>query len=83
MIYNCISTPKISILFNVSPKILFIVSRGIRQGDPTSHILFIIMEDYLGITLQKSHKEGKIIGVKVTNYNVINIKSTSNQHFWI
>ena len=44
-IWYCISTVKFSILINGSPSDFFGSSRGIRQGDPLSSLLFdVIME---------------------------------------
>ena len=44
-IWYCISTVKFSILINGSPSDFFGSSRGIRQGDPLSPLLFdVIME---------------------------------------
>ena len=43
LIYQCISTSKFSVLINGTPKGFFETSRGIRQGDPLSLFLYIIM----------------------------------------
>ena len=45
LIFKFISTPKISVLFNSTPKGFFDISRGIWQGDPLSPSLFIIMAE--------------------------------------
>ena len=42
-IRTCISTVQFSILFNGSPADFFGSSRGLRQGDPLSPMLFLVM----------------------------------------
>lgn len=45
LIFNFISTPKIFVLINGTLEGFFDISRGIRQGDPLSPSLFIIMAE--------------------------------------
>lgn len=71
-IYRCTSTTKILILINGTPKGFFDTSRGIRQGDPLSPSLYIIMAEAFGRALTKAHIEGKINGITVTK-NIFNI----------
>lgn len=54
LIYDCISTPRISILVNGSPVGFFNTSRGLRQGDPISPFLFILMVESLGRLLNNA-----------------------------
>ena len=42
-ICTCISTIQFSVLINGSPADFFGSSRGLRQGDPLSHMLVLIM----------------------------------------
>ena len=42
-ICTCISTVQFSVLFNGSPADFFGNSRGLRQGDPLSPMLFLVM----------------------------------------
>ena len=48
LIFKCISTTKISVLVNGSPEGFFKISRGIKQGDPLSPFLYIIMAKAFG-----------------------------------
>lgn len=74
-IYQCISTTKISVLINGTLEGFFGASRGIRQGDPLSPLLFIIMVETFGRALTKSHLEGKIKGIRVMS----NVPSITHQ----
>ena len=74
-IYQCISTTKISIIINETPEGFFDTSRGIRQGDPLSPSLYIIMAKAFGRVLSKAHSEGKINGIKVSK----NVPNTTHQ----
>ena len=77
IIFQCISTPKISILINGTLEGFFNISRGIRQGDPISPFLFIIMAEAFGRAIKAAQKEKKITGVKVTK----GVENTTHQQF--
>lgn len=64
-IRNLVSTHFFSILLNGSPTRLLQASRGIRQGDPLSPFLFILMEEGLSRILQSQASGGGIRGLKL------------------
>lgn len=65
LIFSCISSPRFLILVNKSPKGYFNISRGLRQGDPISPFLFIIIAKSFGGAIGKAQAQAKIRGIKV------------------
>lgn len=58
--------PKFLILVNGKPVGFFSSSRGIRQGDPLSPFLYIIMGKALGRAIKASHANQQLEGVKIS-----------------
>ena len=61
-IRNCISTIQFSVLINRSPADFFGSSRGLRQGDPLSPLLFLIMMEVFSRMLRRVEGAGLIRG---------------------
>ena len=59
----CISTVKFSILINRSTSDFFGSSRGIRQGDPLSPLLFDIVMEVLSRMLDMAVVAGQFSGI--------------------
>ncbi|CAN1306590.1 Putative ribonuclease H protein At1g65750 [Linum perenne] len=64
-IEECIKTVRFSILLNGSPTEHFEPSRGIRQGDPISPFLFIILTNSLSFLLDKGLRDGNLVGLQL------------------
>ena len=57
----CISSVQFYVLVNRSPKSFFSSSRGLRQGDPLSPLLFLLVMEVLSKMLRKVEEEGLLI----------------------
>uniref|UniRef100_A0A2N9IB59 Uncharacterized protein n=1 Tax=Fagus sylvatica TaxID=28930 RepID=A0A2N9IB59_FAGSY len=66
-IYSCISTVRFSVLVNGSAHGFFSTSRGLRQGDPLSPMLFIMVMEALSRMLERAVAGGYITGFSVGN----------------
>lgn len=65
----CISTASFAVLVNGSPTNFFPASRGLRQGDPLSPLLFILVMEVLSRMLAKATHAGLISGFSVGRAN--------------
>ena len=63
-IRTCISIGRFSIMVNGSPSGFFGSSRGIRQGDPLSPLLFLLVMEVLSRMLSRTEEAGLIRGFK-------------------
>ena len=64
IICQLVSIASLVILINRAPSDFFKPSRGLRQGDPLSPILFIILAECIGRLIECKKKEGILKGIK-------------------
>ncbi|GKU90242.1 hypothetical protein SLEP1_g4255 [Rubroshorea leprosula] len=64
-IMECLSTSKISVLVNGSPTEEFKVGKGLRQGNPLSPFLFLMIGEGLNGLVQKAVSEGMFRGIEI------------------
>ena len=63
-IRTCISTIQFSVLFNASPADFFWSSRGLRQGDPLSPMLFLVMMEVFSKMMKRAEGAGLLRGFR-------------------
>ncbi|GJU12941.1 putative RNA-directed DNA polymerase, eukaryota, reverse transcriptase zinc-binding domain protein [Tanacetum coccineum] len=68
----CLHSARASVLINGSPTSEFSIKRGLRQGDPLSPFLFIIVMEGLHIALKNAVSSGLIQGASIgeSGYNI-------------
>ncbi|GKV12577.1 hypothetical protein SLEP1_g23703 [Rubroshorea leprosula] len=64
-IKECLSTARTSVLVNGSPTREFEVGKGLRQGDPLSPFLFLMIGEGLQGLVQKAVAEGMLHGIEI------------------
>ncbi|XP_056864269.1 uncharacterized protein LOC130511351 [Raphanus sativus] len=64
-IHWCVSSISYQILLNGEPKGNIQPSRGLRQGDPLSPFLFILLTEALISQLRGAEEEGRLTGLKI------------------
>ncbi|PNX72998.1 cysteine-rich receptor-like protein kinase [Trifolium pratense] len=63
-ISECLKTASVSVLVNGSATKEFEMGRGLRQGDPLSPFLFIIISEGFNILMKKAVESSRFIGYK-------------------
>ena len=61
----CISSSSFAVLVNGPPTDFFVPSRGLRQGDPLSPLLFLLVMEVLSKMLEAASSVGLIFGFEV------------------
>ena len=72
----CITTVRFSVLVNGSPTGFFGSSRGFRQDDPLSPLLFLLIMEVLSRILKKTKKSGLLRGFHVGLVNSIGVRTS-------
>ncbi|GLT59681.1 hypothetical protein SLA2020_324880 [Shorea laevis] len=62
---ECVSIATVSVLINGSPTEEFNVGRGLRQGDPLSPFLFLMVAEALSGLMRKAEETGMLKGIQV------------------
>ncbi|KAL5703663.1 hypothetical protein ACHQM5_022190 [Ranunculus cassubicifolius] len=65
LVHQCLSSITFRVMINGTPSEEFKSTRGIRQGDPLSPYLFIIMAESLSRLVIKGEQEGVVSGIKI------------------
>jgi hypothetical protein len=64
-IMTCVTSVCYYVRFNGSPSASFTPSRGLRQGDPLSPYMFLLVADGLSVLLKHFEQLGRLEGIKV------------------
>ena len=67
---SCVTSTKVSILFNGGKMEAFNPSRDLRQGDPLSPYIFILCVEFLGHLIEKKCMEGVWKPLKALRDNI-------------
>ncbi|XP_021991050.1 uncharacterized mitochondrial protein AtMg01250-like [Helianthus annuus] len=66
-VHGILSSARATVLVNGAPTFDFQYQKGMRQGDPFSPFLFLIVMEFLSCCLVKADGIGAVTGVKLPN----------------
>ncbi|XP_050237967.1 uncharacterized protein LOC126687449 [Mercurialis annua] len=67
-IHQCISTTSFSVLLNGAAQNYFCPTRGLRQGDPLSPLLFVLCAEGLSHLIQRAIASNALRGIQLTRH---------------
>ncbi|CAN6545401.1 unnamed protein product [Malus baccata var. baccata] len=65
LVMGCVRSVQFHVLLNGQPGTQFAPSRGLRQGDPLSPYLFILVEEVLSWMIEGKVDHGRLVGVRM------------------
>lgn len=68
LVMTCVSTVTFSVKVNGDQTRYFTPTRGLRQGDPLSPYLFILMANVFSWMMHKAIEDGSIKGIRLNKY---------------
>jgi len=68
---ECLSTPTFSVLLNGSPTGFFTTNRGVRQGDPLSPYIFVLVMEFWSIQMDVALASGRIESIRRDVHNFV------------
>jgi len=66
----CLESSRASVLINGSPTKEFSMQKGVRQGDPLYHFLFIIAMEGLNLAMKAAISKGVFHGISIPNSSI-------------
>ncbi|XP_062014039.1 uncharacterized protein LOC133730473 [Rosa rugosa] len=66
LIMMCVTSVSFSVVLNGNPGYFFKPSCGLRQGDPLSPYLFLIVSEVLSLRITRAIHDGSLLGIKLT-----------------
>jgi hypothetical protein len=66
-IMTCVSSVRYTVRFNGAPLVPFAPSHGLRQGDPLSPYIFLLVADGLSVLLKHFEQQGRLEGLRVSH----------------
>ncbi|KAL6201844.1 hypothetical protein ACLB2K_025556 [Fragaria x ananassa] len=66
LVMSCVRSVSFSIVLNGKPGNFFFPSRGLRQGDPLSPYLFLLVSEVLSLRLTRAVNEKQLLGISLS-----------------